>query len=265
MAFFDLNADYEDGDPYPAGHINRLRALVNTQVAGALLALGTGVLRRPVGTNTAENALKVTLAAGLVVNVLAGASIVEHPTYGPAYIRLGATTQRAIPANSTVNLFLVFSRTSSNDSQTMATCTLELSEDDSFEGGERLAQIVTGATTVTSIADKRRFSPGGRSGVLLQVRVVTNYPATGEEDRIDMYHAATSITTTLPTPAVAMLRQPRVSIGNVGLESGPTHNVVIEGGAAFTGGDTAVPLGGGDNLETYVVEAEPGVYRWHRA
>ena len=159
--FYGLTDDFSDGKTtYRGEEIARLHRIVSEQVTGALDVLGTGVVRSNGNTYFA-----VTAGTGLSVNIAAGLAVAQHLTLGSCVLQTTATIARAIPANVTRFLFATIDNNVSNDSRVTRAPAFLLSDIEILDGAVLLAKIVTGASSVSGVTDRRkRLSLGDDRG-----------------------------------------------------------------------------------------------------
>lgn len=130
---------------YSAPQIARVNRIIDSQLGGALEALGTGIIFDPDNTS-----LQVTTAGNLSVTVSPGRALVRHSTYGGCFLELDApVTLDSLEANSTLYLFAALDVTVDNDSRETALPVLLVQDTDAVDGGELLAELVTTSSSVT--------------------------------------------------------------------------------------------------------------------
>ncbi len=150
-----LNDDHGLKDPVPSAEFNSHARILNSQLVGALQAIGTGCIE--------EDAWSVTAGSGLSVDVSAGAGIAQDGA-GYVLLRTGGATNVVLPANSTRWLYaLAVYRVDPQDPDSREDGMVQFYTNATGEdvaGGILLAQVVTGSAGISSITDARTFCRG---------------------------------------------------------------------------------------------------------
>ncbi|MBW3635788.1 MAG: hypothetical protein KY445_04880, partial [Armatimonadetes bacterium] len=157
------------GKFYEEDEIVRLHRIVSEQIPGALDVLGAGV-----APNAGNTRFAVTAGTGLSVNIAAGLAVARHATLGSSVLETRAVIARSVPASATRFLFATIDTAPANDSRETRLPAFVLSEFETLDGGVLLAQIVTGATTVTSVTDRRTFLSLGGGGAPADANQLAN-------------------------------------------------------------------------------------------
>ena len=294
---YGLPTNYVTGNAPESRVANRLHAIANTQLAGALGYYGPGVLSRKYGASS----FQATAGTGLQVLVAPGAGYIAGTTLPSAYIERAAPITIPVPPNATSYIYQVLENVFDGNGETInrteeSGLPLTLASPNPVEPNSiPLATVTTNATGVTSITDLHFTynDPGNAQSVLLkptgvaagtytgatvtvdakgritaivasagleQATYTASFTASGAEDRYDLDNP-NGATVTLATPTAAMWKKARTTIANVG-DAG-TWTVQIEAGGTFPGGQATISLPPGNSLETYVAQRADGTtYRW---
>lgn len=149
---YELPTEYIDlTTPYTGATISRVHKVLDAQAGGAVEAHGAGIIRYPDDTS-----FKVAASTGLSVTVQPGRAIARHSTFGGCALALDTVlTIPGLTANGTYYVFAAIQITESNDSRETGLPTVVIQTPSTLDGGELLAVIVTGASSITRVEDKR--------------------------------------------------------------------------------------------------------------
>ena len=197
QGYDQLKDDYLAVELLPEEQVNAVAKILDTQIHGAMEGHGAGVIAGGVTTD----------GGGLTVSVAALKAILDT-TKLLTYIQTEApTVVSGLPADSTVYIhatavFLV--SPGDPDSREDATVDIDYSLLDSEADSLLLAEVVTGAATITSVTDRRAYTvgqtaldaatSGGTDITAIETYIGADYfdgtPPTDIDTRLDAVEAA---------------------------------------------------------------------------
>lgn len=156
QTIYGENLTYTDNVTTYTGDEIKLNHGLNQQMSGALSALAPGV----------RSGWIATAGTGLTVNVAAGEGIVSHSTYGAVALRsTGTIASAAIPASSVGYIHALAENDGSpggNRSVETMVPKFVYSDLNVLANATCIAYVVTGASSVTAVYDRRRIiNPDG--------------------------------------------------------------------------------------------------------
>lgn len=138
------NEELIDGiTPYTAAMFDRDWKVTDANLAGALEGIGTGV----------TSGLEVTAATGLRFDVSAGRANLKSSTTGVSSVAISADTNWGnLPASDTSFIFIV-PESDLKDGRG----TIVWQSSNTYDGGVLLAEVLTGASTIMNVTDRRNM------------------------------------------------------------------------------------------------------------